>query len=485
MLVGKQAHPWLRNVAVAYVAGPATPLLGEFVGSLMAEFARQGHRVLEQPDTSTDVILTSARFLEPLDWRRSMLFTARRQYHLEVAPTVFTLIHATPPEFEQQLARLETALARDPSKAADFAAPGLNPGAWRTLLEQGERGGPLLALVRLLQAQAKCLRIVLLVGDTSPVAAYHFDLVGSHPRTDGQDRQAFYEDIVLRIVTAVSTGEVASHRVVGPAVPAAVWQRLATPGDLVEAGRSLGKRGFFTEMVIISNLVQVPAISDAVASQYSEGCFATWEPALNGLVATVTGSSRPVDKTNLTVDDLAVIVGVRADGMGAEVRHVDGTRNDPPSSEAVEMMLMDAPLPRITLPSEWGIAGEVPIIRSKLHGHRGVAAYDARHVEFVPLALPFYDYPVSCATDAQARAICEAFSRSDALHNLVDPRQVAFTILPGHGVVLAEKWVAGKRPLQVIWEMMDDGRLEIATSIPQGRLTFDAWPDGRLHVRAL
>ena len=34
-------------------------------------------------------------------------------------------------------------------------------------------------------------------------------------------------------------------------------------------------------------------------------------------------------------------VGHRADGRGARVRHVEGKRNDPPSSEAVEMMDAD------------------------------------------------------------------------------------------------------------------------------------------------
>ncbi|MGC8863037.1 MAG: FGGY-family carbohydrate kinase, partial [Armatimonadota bacterium] len=46
----------------------------------------------------------------------------------------------------------------------------------------------------------------------------------------------------------------------------------------------------------------------------------------------------------------------------------------------------------------------VPVVRSKLHGHRGVSAYDPRYVEFVPLAPAYYAYPVSCGTRAQAEA---------------------------------------------------------------------------------
>jgi hypothetical protein len=78
-----------------------------------------------------------------------------------------------------------------------------------------------------------------------------------------------------------------------------------------------------------------------VSNQYSEGCFSTWDPTLGALVATVTGSARPLTKDNITEDDLAVIVGVRPDGKGALVRHVEGKDNVPPSSESLEMIGMD------------------------------------------------------------------------------------------------------------------------------------------------
>jgi hypothetical protein len=49
---------------------------------------------------------------------------------------------------------------------------------------------------------------------------------------------------------------------------------------------------------------------------------------------------------------------------------------------------------------------------------------------------------------------------------------VVFTILPGHGVIVVEKWVAGKAPFQVIWESMDAGALEVEARVPQGPLGF-------------
>jgi hypothetical protein len=81
-------------------------------------------------------------------------------------------------------------------------------------------------------------------------------------------------------------------------------------------------------------------------------------------------------------------------------------------------------------------------------------------------------YPVSCSTDAQYRAVQEAFSSSSALQNPDDPRQIVFTVLPGHGVVIVEKWVEGKQAFQAIWEAMDNKHIEISNDIPQGPFVF-------------
>jgi hypothetical protein len=285
----------------------------------------------------------------------------------------------------------------------------------------------------------------------------------------------------MRITTAASTHEVTQHRVVGEPIPMDIWRHLAAPQAMLNASRELGARDFFTEMVRVANLVNVPLLDAAISSQYSEGCFATWEPGIGALIATVTGSARPVEKDRLTEDELAVIVGVRPDGMGALVREVEGKRNDPPSSEAVEMMGMDAPLPRISLDGRWKGA-VVPVARSKLHGHRGVRSYDPHSIEHAPLDPPYYRLPVSCATEAQANAIRTAFSRAEALRNPADPRQIVFTVLPGHGAVIVEKWIPEKAPFQIIWEAIDQGLIEIDNLVPQGH--FDYVPaGGRMRLR--
>ncbi len=472
-------HPWLRTLEVAFVPPEQPlPLVTEVFRGLEGAFRSLGHRVVSPPRAHTPVLFTAVPFGEPLNWRRALMFTARRRFGMQTTPLVWTVVPVTPQRWQAELARLEQALQKPTPQAEDFAYPGLAPTAWRTLLEQGRRGGPILALERVVQAQAKSIRVLLVVGEEHPQEAYLFDLVGAHPRIPAHDPAFFYGDLALRIVTAASTHEVTDHVVVGDPIPAEVWRDLEAPRAMQRAAVELGRRNFFTPMVRISDLVAVPAVEASISSQYSEGCFATWEPQLNALIATVTGSARPVAKDAITDDDLAVIVGVRPDGQGALVRHVEGKRNDPPSSEAVELFDMDTPLPRIA----WNGA-TVPVARSKLHGHRGVKAFDPDLVEFVPLDEAYYHLPVSCATDAQAQGIKGAFARSQALRNPDDPRLLVFTVLPGHGLVMAEKWVPGKAPFQIMWEAMDAGRIVIDPRVPQGPFTYEMDAEGRMTLR--
>lgn len=481
----RDTHSWIRPVRVALVPGHESTLLGRVMAGIEDGLARLGHSVTDTPDQDTDLILTTFRYGESISWRRALMFIARRRFHLEHSPTVATLVQMSRAEFEGLMGHLEQSLTREPIRPEDFQFSDLGPDAWQVLVEQGQRGGPILSVERILQAQTKCIRLLLVIGEDEPEILYHFDLVGAHPTSDPADGDGFYEDIVLRLVTAVCTSEVTDHEVVGEPVTAAEWSGTTVPEAMKRAGAELGRRGFFTNMIRISDLVQVPAVSESLSSQYSEGCFSSWEPRLDALIATVTGSARPVDKGHLRDDDLAVIVGVTATGQGAQVRHVEGLANTPPSTEAVEMMEMDGPLPRIALGPEWDIQPTVPVIRARLHGHRGVSAYDPRYVQFAPLDLPFYRYLVSCGTGAQAEGIRSAFARAEALLNPGDPRQVVFTVLPGHGVMIVEKWVPGTVPFQTIWEYMDAGHIVIDRLVPQGPMSFLPGDDGLMRLVTL
>ncbi|MEA3441721.1 MAG: hypothetical protein U9R58_15710 [Chloroflexota bacterium] len=478
--LNQDAHTWLHSINVSFVPGELTPILEEVIEGMRGEFIRQGHTVQEPPDDRTEVIITTAPYGESLGWRKALIFNVRRLYNLSHTPTFYTLVQISAEDFRAQMDHLAAAIQKDEPDPADFNYDGLAPDAYKILYGQGRRGGPILALQRLVQAQAKSIRVLLVVTDDRSLDVYHFDLVGANPKSSSDDAYDIYQDIVMRMVTTESTIEVKEHQVVGETIPNETWKNLPTPSGMMVAGQQIGERDFFTDMIRIADVVNVPAVSDTIADQYSEGCFATWEPELDALITTVTGSARPVHKGAITEDDLAVIAGVRPDGMGAQVLHVQGKSNDPPSTEAVELIDMDNPLPRIDLGEEWSSQKQVPVVRSKLHGHRGVKSFDPCCVEYAPLDPPYYNYPVSCATNAQAQGIKSAFSRAESLNNPDDPRQVAFTVLPGHGTVIVEKWVPGKEPFQIIWEYMDAGYIEIDNLVPQGEMRYVEGEGGKM-----
>lgn len=468
----KKVHSWLHEVTLAFHPAAMTSLLDVMVNGIKEEFNRLGHTILPQAEGSVDVLITTALIDQPVDWRKSMLFTSKRRFNLDKQPTVFTIIQLTRHEFNMLLDRLQVGLNKETPDPSDYDFPGLAPQAYLTLHEQGRRAGPIQSLVRLLQALSMCIRIILVIGEVTPEEAYVFDLVGAYPKVLASDRKVFFQDLVVRILTAVCTSEITDHETVDELIPLEVWKRLSTPSSMRRAGEELGKRHFFTEMVDVASLANIPVFGSAIARQYSEGCFATWEPEINGLITTITGSARPVAKDLLSDDELAVITGIRPDGRGAIVRHVKGKRNDAPSSEAVELFGMDENLPRINLSASWNIYSPVPIARSKLHGHRSIASFDPATVEYVPLDPSYHHYPVSCSTEAQAEAIISAFSRSLALNNSCDERNLVFTISPGHGCIIVEKWVDDKEPFQIIWEAMDSGAIDIASVIPQGEFYY-------------
>jgi len=161
----RPVHGWLRQLSVSFVPGPSDLLLEQAAAGLMGGFRSQGHTVLSTPDADTDVIVTTAPFGAPLNWRQALLFTARRRFGLTQSPSIYTLVHATPVELDSVLDHFRTILAKSPPDPADYDFPGLAREAYQVLFEQGRRGGPILALLRVIQSQAKCLDVMLVVGE--------------------------------------------------------------------------------------------------------------------------------------------------------------------------------------------------------------------------------------------------------------------------------------------------------------------------------
>lgn len=172
-------HSWLRPIEVAFIPGPSCPMVDDLAPKLQATFHDLGHRIVATPTDSTDAIITTAQFRQVVGWRDSLLFTARRRFGLKRSPTVFALLPITPHALDHALDHFARALAKKPPQPADFQFPGLAPQAWLVLLEQGLRGGPILSLLRLVQAQSKTVRVILVAGSERPLFDHCFDLVGS------------------------------------------------------------------------------------------------------------------------------------------------------------------------------------------------------------------------------------------------------------------------------------------------------------------
>ncbi len=132
--VEQDVHPWLHKINLFFVPGQTTPLLEGTVAGLRDAFRALGHTVQDAPDERTDLLLTSAPFARPINWREAVMFTGRLRFRLAHTPTTVTLIHARPAEFQDLLRHFETALKKEPLDPADFAFEGLAATSHETLI---------------------------------------------------------------------------------------------------------------------------------------------------------------------------------------------------------------------------------------------------------------------------------------------------------------------------------------------------------------
>ena len=459
------SHKWLRTLSISHSGHGSQQLARTFRCKLLDVFHGLGMNVQARPDNSTDVLLSHFRLGEVVSWKNAPLLSARRQLNVKGTLTVLAVVQTTAQSLRDVLNVLNESLSQSPYDPSDVFFPGLKHTAYRPLCAEAATRGPLLAFARIVQAQLKCFNVILLLGDTQIECAYLFNLVGSQFKVLYGGH--FYYEMALRIATMASTNEVTNHELVGTAISRKAWERSEAVRGLCRASREFGKRSFFSGAIVVSELVDYPVIARAVASRYSEGCFSTWDPILNGLVITMAGARHVYDKTRVAASDLVLAVKCRREVDGVCFRQVAGQKRPVPSSEAFEFLSIDSELPHASVCARMSHPVEVPIIRSKIHGHRGISAFDPTIIEYAPLPQAFQEFPTCCATDAQAFAVRQAFGNARSFFDPTDRRRIVFTILPGHGVLIVEKWVEGKRPFQVIWEAIDCGRLEVSACVPQ------------------
>jgi hypothetical protein len=471
-------HSWAHPITVAFLPAYRDKLLDSSSVNLLEWFRANGSVVQDRPTNETDLIITTARHNQPVAREAALLFHAKRQYGLSRRPQVLTMVSIRDDEYAEQLQHF-TELAASQEAALTDRYKGLGPQAVEVLLQQAQRGGPEVALGRLLQAQAISIRVMAIIGDQAgnPLRAVHFDLAGAHPTTDATDPAAFAQEVGRRILSAICAHDVDHHDLLDETLPRSVWERLTSPEAMINAGSTFAQYGFFTTPISIEKILGYRGgLGEAIAAQYSEGCYAVYEPNIPGLITTATGSSRLVDKRSISRDDQAIVVGVKPERDGAKVIQVEGRQRVIPSVEAVEMMGICEALPQYERANERGQAVNVPAVRAILHGHVAVAAFDPARTEVVNLDEPFYDYLVSCGTGALASATAKAFQRAQTMKDPSDPRKLIFLEQPGHGVVILEKWVEGKGPFETIRDYLEKGLIRMTMEVPQGRIRWEERP---------
>ena len=399
-------------------------------------------------------------------------------YGLGHRPHLLTVVSITESEYCRQMAHFETLAARPEEDPVEQEYAGLGPRAVEVLMQQARRGGPEVALGRLMQGQNKSIRVLALISDDAtgrPLRAIHFDLAGAHPTSDALDLETFAEDAGRRILTAMCAEDAKEQEILPEPLSLALWKTLSSPQAMNAAGRAFTRFGFFTDPIAIEKILGFRGgIGEAIAAQYSEGCYAVFEPQVGGLITTATGSSKFVDKRFISRDDQAIVAGIKPARDGALVRQIEGRPTVLPSVEAVEMMSICEAVAYAD-PATVGEATRSSSARAILHGHLGVSAYDPRFVEAVTLEEPFYQYLVSCGTGALAEGTSRAFARSNTLRDPADPRRVVFLEQPGHGVVIVEKRDENQ-PFSSIRDSLDNGLLRMSMRVPQGAIQWSPQP---------
>lgn len=463
------------------------PPLDRAAHAMLDWLREQGCTIEAQPSNATDMILTTALYGSPIDRDDALFFQAKRRYGLNRRPTVWTMMAIRESDYQRWIDHFAE-LAQYPENAKPtFEYPGLGPQAVEVLMRQARRGGPEVAISRLLQCHVKSLRIMALRIDDAdqPICAMHYDLAGAHAITPAGDLDVFAQDAGYRLLTASCAREVNQHVFAPDVLPRSVWNELHTPDDLLRAGPAFTEYGFFTTPVSIEKLLGFRGVGDAISSQYSEGCYGAYDPDVNALITTATGSSRLVDKRWISRSDQALVVDLKPERDGVIVREVEGMGKVVPSVEAVEMMSICRAVAKQNVINRSGEGVEVPLSRAILHGHLAVADYDPAYVERAQLDDLYYAHLVSCGTGPLARATSAAFGRSATLNNIDDPRKVVFLEQPGHGAMLIEKWVPGTRAFETTHAYLRAGHLRMTMDVPQGPVEWRtvAAEDGRQRVQ--
>ena len=95
-LVAQVGHAWWTPLRLSFVPGIEHTALQALIPEFLDHLRQTGHEVHDAPGATTNVLLTTARYGEPVPWRRALMLGHRRNFGLQHAPTVMTLVVIAP-----------------------------------------------------------------------------------------------------------------------------------------------------------------------------------------------------------------------------------------------------------------------------------------------------------------------------------------------------------------------------------------------------
>ena len=474
-----QTHAWIRPMTVAFLPQAMTPALKLATEAVLNWLRDNGSTVQETPDNATELLMTTGLFGQKVDRNDALMFHAKRRYPMLHRPPLITFVDIAEDDYQQWLKHFAELALLPPEtvQTMDVAAyPGLGPEGLEVLALQARRGGPEVALGRFLQTQLISLRVLALrTSHDRPHKVVNFDLAGAHPTLQAENLETLGRELGLRLLAATCAREAENHNYLPDSFPKKQWDLLSTPDAMIQAGQTFAAYGFFTVPIQVKKLFGYRGLSNALSSQYSEGCYGIFDPDIPGLITTATGSAKLVDKRSITRHDQAIVVGIKPERDGAVVLPLEGNEDLCPSIEAMEMMGICKAAGTHSRLNSRGETVEVSNVRCILHGHLGIADYDPAFVESVRLDAPYYQQLVSCGTDALANGTCVAFSRSASLQDPMDPRLVIFLEQPGHGIMVIEKWdpqSPEKAPFETLRAYLEAGHIKVSMDVPQSEIKW-------------
>jgi hypothetical protein len=394
--------------------------MDEFQSELLDSFRHQGHSIVTTSEAHIDLLIDNVTIPdgpEPLELRiqersQPLMLSVTKDYQLK----------------------------RRPHNLVVLVGVDESLGSWSHV--------DVVSTARVVMGRIGTFKVVFVSGSGADEVTY-CTLEGGHP-TETHDRVDGLRD---RLVASASAREIGGQFDVNDdAIARAAWHETKIPDEIVRAGHRMHQLGLLPQPQKISDYVSLRMAR--VYERYlglkgfSEGMLFAVDPLTGTTMVTASGSW-DVDKRALHRDEVTALSGI-VEGR-VQVQAPVGVRPKGPSVEALEVLsLLDA-APRVRLSSD-GASGwrldpegpiEVPIIRSGIHAHIGVASADEAMVETIEPDRKNYPYGFGCGTDLMCEVARSTVERSSAINDPKDHRRYVRWPMLYHGEMVVELWKEG------------------------------------------